>query len=43
MINTMRAVAIDEHGPASVLKTRTLARPTPNPGEVLVKIRVAGV
>ncbi|MDV8023580.1 NADP-dependent oxidoreductase [Rhodococcus sp. IEGM 1330] len=43
MIDTMRAVAIDEHGSASVLKTRTLARPTPNPGEVLVRIRVAGV
>lgn len=43
MSNSMRVVAIDQHGPASVLRTRTLARPTPSPGEVLVKIRVAGV
>ncbi|WP_415975969.1 NADP-dependent oxidoreductase [Rhodococcus sp. 077-4] len=43
MSQSMRAVAIDQHGPASVLRTRTLARPTPSPGEVLVKIRVAGV
>ncbi|WP_230594418.1 NADP-dependent oxidoreductase [Rhodococcoides fascians] len=43
MSATMRAAAIDEHGPASVLRTRTLPRPTPSPGEVLVKVQVAGV
>lgn len=39
----MRAAAITEHGPASVLREMSLPRPTPDPGEVLVHVRVAGV
>lgn len=40
---SMRAAAITEHGPASVLREMSLLRPTPDPGEVLVRVRVAGV
>lgn len=39
----MRAAAINEHGPASVLREMSLPLPTPGPGEVLVRVHVAGV
>lgn len=40
---SMRAAAITEHGPASALREMTLPRPTPGPGEVLVRVHIAGV
>lgn len=43
MATSMRAAAIEEHGPASALRTMELPRPSPAAGEVLVKVRVAGV
>ncbi|RAK56222.1 NAD(P)H-quinone oxidoreductase [Phenylobacterium soli] len=40
----MTAIAIEGgKGPADALKPETLARPAPAPGEVLIKVRAAGV
>jgi len=41
--STMRAVVQDRYGPADVLELRTLARPAPGDGEVLVRVRAAGL
>src|SRR5579863_3474954 len=41
--DTMRAVRFHEYGPPSVLVVDTLERPEPKAGEVLVRIRFAGV
>ncbi|MFC3068187.1 NAD(P)H-quinone oxidoreductase [Phenylobacterium soli] len=44
MSDTMTAIAIEGgKGPADALKPETLARPAPAPGEVLIKVRAAGV
>ncbi len=40
---TMRAAAIDAFGPAENLTVRDLPRPVAAPGEVLVRVRTAGV
>jgi NADPH2:quinone reductase len=40
---TMRAAAIDEFGPPSVLTLHTLPVPTPGPHEVLIAVHAAGV
>jgi NADPH2:quinone reductase len=40
---TMRAAAIDEFGPPSVLTVHTLPVPTPGPHEVLIAVHAAGV
>lgn len=39
----MRAVRFHEYGPASGLNLERVDRPTPGPGEVLVRVRAAGV
>ena len=39
----MQAVAIDEFGPPSVLKLRTVSVPDPGPDEVLIALQAAGV
>ena len=39
----MQAVAISEHGGPDVLKSIEMETPTPKPGEVLVRVRAAGV
>jgi NADPH:quinone reductase-like Zn-dependent oxidoreductase len=39
----MRVAEFDEYGPASVLKVRTVLRPTPEPGEALVRIHASTV
>lgn len=41
--HTMRAAAIDAFGPARVLTARTVPRPVAGPGELLVRVRTAGV
>ncbi len=40
---TMRAMTRDRYGPPEVLELRTLARPEPGPGEVLVRVRASSV
>jgi NADPH2:quinone reductase len=41
---TMMAIAVDGgHGPAGALKPVVLPRPTPGPGEILIRVRAAGV
>ena len=40
---TMRAVAIDRHGPSAVLKLRTLPIPSLGPRDVLIALHTAGV
>jgi NADPH:quinone reductase-like Zn-dependent oxidoreductase len=40
---TMRAVVQDTYGPADVLQLRDVARPAPADGEVLVRVRAAGL
>ena len=40
---TMRAVRYHEHGPAEVLRLEQVLIPEPKKGEVLVRIRAAGV
>jgi NADPH:quinone reductase-like Zn-dependent oxidoreductase len=40
---TMRAVVQDIYGPADVLELRDVARPAPADGEVLVRVRAAGL
>lgn len=39
----MKAVRIHEHGDFDVLKIESLPRPEPGPGEILLKLEVAGV
>lgn len=41
--NTMRAARFHEYGPPSVLVVETVERPEPKAGEVLVRVRYAGV
>ncbi len=41
--DTMRAVRFHEFGPASVLVVDTVERPHPTSGEVLIRVRFAGV
>jgi NADPH:quinone reductase-like Zn-dependent oxidoreductase len=43
MSTTMRAVVQDSYGPADVLELRNVARPAPADGEVLVRVRAAGL
>jgi NADPH:quinone reductase-like Zn-dependent oxidoreductase len=38
-----RAVQFDEYGEIDVLEVREVARPVPGPGEVLVRVRAAGI
>ncbi|MHA6625641.1 NADP-dependent oxidoreductase [Pseudonocardia sichuanensis] len=38
-----RAVRFDEYGEIDVLEVRDVARPQPGPGEVLVRVRAAGI
>lgn len=40
---TMKAVYLDDFGPAEVLRFGELPRPTPAKGEVLIRVRAAGV
>jgi NADPH:quinone reductase-like Zn-dependent oxidoreductase len=40
---TMRAVVQDTYGPAEVLRLREIAKPVPADGEVLVRVRAAGL
>lgn len=40
---TMRAVVLDGPGPPSALRIRELPVPAPQPGEVLVRVRAAGL
>jgi NADPH2:quinone reductase len=42
-METMRAIRVTEIGDTGVLKPATVARPTPGPGEALVRIAYAGV
>src|SRR4051812_397990 len=37
------AVQFDEYGDIDVLEVRDVARPQPGPGEVLVRVRAAGI
>jgi NADPH:quinone reductase-like Zn-dependent oxidoreductase len=39
----MKAVRFDEYGPVGVLDVREVPVPEPGPGEVLVKVRAAGI
>lgn len=41
--NTMQAIVQNEYGSADVLSLRTVAVPTPGPGEVLIEVAAAGV
>ncbi|KAG9070571.1 NADPH:quinone reductase [Linnemannia hyalina] len=44
MVNaTSRVIRVETHGPASVLTSTTVPRPTPNPTQVLVKVVFAGI
>lgn len=43
MSESMRAIRQDVHGDPGVLREVTLERPEPGPGEVLVRVRAAGV
>src|SRR5687768_16280874 len=38
-----RAVQFDEYGEIDALEVREVARPVPGPGEVLVRVRAAGI
>jgi NADPH:quinone reductase-like Zn-dependent oxidoreductase len=40
---TMRAVRFHDYGPPSVLVVDTIERPEPKDGEVLIRVRIAGV
>ncbi len=40
---TMQAVVLDRHGDADVLRLAEVARPVPGPGQVLLRLRSAGV
>src|ERR1700761_579470 len=39
----MKAVRFDEYGPVSVLDVREVPVPEPGPGQVLVKVKAAGI
>jgi NADPH:quinone reductase-like Zn-dependent oxidoreductase len=39
----MRAIVYDRYGPPEVLRFEEVAQPVPSPGEVLVRVRAAGV
>ena len=39
----MRAIVYDRYGPPSVLQQRVIAAPVPGPGEVLVRVKAAGL
>jgi NADPH:quinone reductase-like Zn-dependent oxidoreductase len=39
----MKAVRFDEYGPVSVLEVREVPVPEPGPGQVLVRVRAAGI
>jgi len=44
MTETMTAIGIEGgKGPAEALRPETLARPTPGPGQILIKVHAAGV
>ena len=43
MTMTMRAVVVEEFGPAENLKLVELPKPVPRPGEVIVKVAFCGV
>ena len=44
MSETMTAIAIEgEKGPADALHPETVARPEPGPGQILIRVRAAGV
>jgi len=44
MTKTMTAIAVEGgKGPAEALKPETIERPTPGPGQILIKVRAAGV
>lgn len=43
MRKTMKAVVFDRYGPADLLKVRSVRKPKPKEGEVLVRIRAATV
>ncbi|KAF9546465.1 NADPH:quinone reductase [Mortierella hygrophila] len=44
MVNaTSRVIRVENYGPASVLTSATVPRPTPNPTQVLVKVVFAGI
>ena len=40
---TLRAAVVERYGPPEVAEVRDVARPTPGPGEVLVRVRVTAV
>jgi NADPH:quinone reductase-like Zn-dependent oxidoreductase len=39
----MKAIVIDRHGPPEVLRLKEIPEPKPGPGEVLVRLRAAGI
>lgn len=43
MTETMRAVIIDRPGPPEVLRLSEIPRPSPRPGEVLIRVRAFGL
>jgi putative PIG3 family NAD(P)H quinone oxidoreductase len=44
MTETMTAIAVEGgKGPAEALKPATIERPTPGPGQILIKVKAAGV
>src|ERR1700755_523120 len=40
---TMKAVRFDEYGPVTVLDVRDVPVPEPGPGQVLIKVKAAGI
>src|ERR1700683_2246460 len=43
MMTDMQAVIYDHYGDIDVLEVRRVPRPSPDPGEVLVKVKAAGI
>jgi NADPH:quinone reductase-like Zn-dependent oxidoreductase len=41
--DTMKAVQFDEYGPVEVLEVREVPVPEPGPGQVLIKVKAAGI
>ena len=39
----MKAVRFDEYGPVEVLEVREVPVPEPGPGQVLIKVKAAGI